>query len=324
MNKTALVTGATGAIGPLLVNQLLQHGYHVRVLARNAPATGFFPSEVTVVRGMLSDRLAVQTALEGVGTVFHLAAMLHINDPRPELCQEYSRVNVEGTRSLVALAAMEGRRLIFFSTINVYGPSQMGQVLDESSPLQPESWYAETKAQAEEIVLAGTSAVVLRLAAVYGPRMKGNYLRLLQALERGRFVPIGSGHNRRTLVQIGDVCSAALLAAAHPGAVGQVYNVTDGQVYTLREIIDTICLVLRRRSPRLYLPAPPIRLAAGLLEDGFRLLGRQAPIGRSTVQKLLEDVAVSGAKLQRELGFLPQYDLVGGWRETVRYLLATT
>jgi UDP-glucose 4-epimerase len=288
-------------------------------LARSAPPAGLFPAEVAVVRGTLGDPLAILAALDGVEIVFHLAAMLHINDPRHELRDEYRRVNVEGTRSLVQAIAATGARLIFFSTINVYGPSQPGQVFDERSPLRPDSWYGETKAQAEEIALAGVSAAVLRLAAVYGPRMKGNYFRLLRALERNRFVPIGSGQNRRTLVQIDDVCSAALLTAAHPGALGHVYNVTDGQIHTLREIIAAICQALGRQPPGLYLPAAPIQLAAGLLDDGFRLLGRQAPIGRSTVQKLLEDVAVSGDKLQRQLGFRPRYDLVGGWREMVHH-----
>ena len=320
--KTVLVTGATGAIGPSLVHRLIEHDYQVHALVRTPPAPGLLWERVKVFQGTINEPDVVRAAMEGVDTVFHLAAKLHINNPRPEVRHEYSSINIDGTRCLVAAAQQNAiRRLIFFSTINVYGPSHSGQELDEETPAQPDSWYAETKAAAEQIVLAGAPSVVMRLAAVYGPRMKGNYPRLLNALAQRRFVMVGDGHNRRTLVHVADVCSAALLVAEHPLAGGKTYNVTDGQVHTLREVIDTICLTLGQRSPRFHLPATPINLAAGLLEDALRTLGKGSPIERATIQKLLEDVAVSGRKIQQQLGFCPRYDLISGWRQTVQSMM---
>jgi len=67
------------------------------------------------------------------------------------------------------------------------------------------------------------------MAAIYGPRMKGNYPRLVKALSRGIFIPVGKGDNRRTLVHEEDAVRAAVLAAQHPRAAGRVYNVSDGQ-----------------------------------------------------------------------------------------------
>lgn len=321
---TALVTGATGAIGPALVNGLLEQGFRVRVLARQTPPQGLFSGTVDVVQGAITDPATVRLAVRDVELVFHLAALLHVDNPGPEMRGAYESINVEGTRCLVQ-AAQEARagRFIFFSTINVYGPSQQGQLLDEASPIRPDSWYAETKAKAEEIVLGSMPAVVLRLASVYGPGMKGNYPRLVAALHRGRFLSIGAGRNRRTMVYIGDMCAAATLAATHRDATGQVYNVTDGQVHTMREILEAICAAGNRRPPRFHLPATPIRLVAGLLEDGARLVGAKAPVSRSTVRRLVEDVAVSGARIQRDLGFQPAYDLAAGWRETVHALRLT-
>ena len=72
--------------------------------------------------------------------------------------------------------------------------------------LQPDTFYAQTKLAAEQIVLNARRAegqplgTVLRLGAVYGSRIKGNYRQLLKALAKRRFVPIGQGQNRRTLV----------------------------------------------------------------------------------------------------------------------------
>ena len=104
---------------------------------------------------------------------------------------------------------------------------------------------------------------MLRLGAVYGAQVKGNYRRLLSALARGRFVPIGSGRNRRTLIYDKDVARAALLAVCHPDAAGRVFNVTDGEVHTMATIVRTLCTALGRRPPCLTLPAGPVRALAG-------------------------------------------------------------
>nr|MCU0494640.1 NAD-dependent epimerase/dehydratase family protein [Chloroflexaceae bacterium] len=167
---------------------------------------------------------------------------------------------------------------------------------------------------------ASPKAVVLRLAAVYGPRMKGNYARLLRALRRGLFVPVGAGHNRRTLVHEADVAQALLLAAEHPAAPGQVFNVTDGTTPPFRAILAAMAAAVGRTPPRLHLPVAPLRLALAGLERGVGLVGKRSPLGPATLAKLLEDVAVSGAKIQRELGFHPTYDIASGWRETVRQI----
>jgi len=325
----ALVTGATGAIGYTLVRYLLDMGYQVRVLARRAPLPGFFPKCVKVVVANINDSDALHKATAATDVVFHLAAKLHTNNPAQELHSEYERVNVEGTRRLVEAIQVNGVScLVFFSTISVYGPSQPGIVLNENSPLLPQTFYAQTKCRAERIVLAARKkdsneplGVVLRLASVYGPRMKGNYARLVRALHGGWFQPLGSGLNLRTLVYDQDVASAALLAAEHPRAPGQVYNVTDGQIHTFNEILGAICQALGRRLPRYHLPATPFHRLAGYVEKGLSLIGKPSPMSRSLVEKLLEDVAVRGDKIQRELGFQPQFDLITGWRQAVPYLI---
>jgi UDP-glucose 4-epimerase len=319
MKRTALVTGAGGAIGSTLVRRLLEQNYAVRALVRESPMrSAGIPESVEIVCGDITDCQLIRRAVQGTDVIFHLAAKLHVNNPSSDLKNEYVRVNVEGTRCLARAAQEAGAgRLVFFSTINVYGPTQPGQILDDDSPLHPDSLYAETKAQAEEIVRDIGASVVLRVAAVYGPRMKGNFPRLLHALRKRRLALIGNGSNRRTLVYIEDLCRAAILTAEHGAAKGQTYNVTDGSIHTLREIIDAMSDALGQPPPRLHLPKSTVRFAAAVLEDSFTLIGKSSPIGRSTVDKLTEDVAVSGTKIQYQLGYQPQYDLRAGWRETI-------
>jgi UDP-glucose 4-epimerase len=159
---------------------------------------------------------------------------------------------------------------------------------------------------------------VLRLGAVYGSRIKGNYERLTHALARNRFIPIGSGLNRRTRVYDRDVGRAAVLAVSHPAAAGRVFNVTDGGFHPLNEIIESICSALGRKPPRFSLPVGPMRMVAGLIEKGANTFGIKSPVTRETVDKYTEDIAVDGSRIRTELGFKPQYDLRSGWQETVQ------
>lgn len=326
----ALVTGATGALGPAVVKTLHQSGYTVRALCRTAPEPGLLPDAAEILKGDITDREFVRSACTDVQTIFHMAALLHVVDPPVDLRPQYQRINVEGTANVMAAAVpARVKRVVFFSTVAVYGKTN-GAICDEDTAPQPETYYAQTKVDAEKVVLEALRAdgrplgAVLRLAAVYGPRVKGNYRRLLDALDRGRFVPIGSGGNRRTLVYDQDVARAALLAAGHPDAAGRVFNVTDGGFHTIREIVAAMCQALGRPGPRLCLPVGPIRLAARIIEKIAGSVGAGSPKLTAAVEKFVEDVAVRGDRLRRELGFSPRYTLSDGWRETVTELSRST
>jgi nucleoside-diphosphate-sugar epimerase len=74
---TVLVTGATGAIGlPRVVHALHQAGCQIRAFSVDAPASGLFPPHVEILIGDVTDRAAVQSAMQGVNAVIHLAALL--------------------------------------------------------------------------------------------------------------------------------------------------------------------------------------------------------------------------------------------------------
>jgi UDP-glucose 4-epimerase len=318
-----LVTGATGAVGPRIVGALVEAGYAVRTLSLDAPPTGAWLNGVDARLGDVTDTATVQRATQDVDVVVHLAALLHIVNPPPALREKYEHINVGGTATVVDAAINAAvKRVVLSSTIAVYGPSN-AQILTEESPAKPDSFYAQTKLDAERIVLDAKRSdgeplgVVLRFGAVYGSRIKGNYERLLRSLARGRFVPVGDGRNRRTLIYDKDVARAVVLAVHHSGAAGQIFNVTDGKFHTLNEIIAAMCVALERPLPRFSFPAAPVRLAAGVLEDAARLVHHQSPIVRATIDKYTEGIAVSGDKIRDLLGFTPQYDLTAGWSETV-------
>ena len=322
-NRHILVTGATGAAGPALVNQLLKKGYHVRIFSRHCRNYKKFPGEVERCPGDILDPEAVFRAMKDIDAVFHLAARLHdIKGRSPE--KVYRKTNVEGTRLLVNTARSIGvRRFVFFSTINVYGTSDPHTCFDENASACPGDAYSRSKIKAEKIVLdAGQwdpdtfSVVVLRVAAVYGKGMKGNYNILTRYLKKGGPLLLGSGENRRTLIFDKDLAQAALLALEHPGASGQIYNITDGYVHTFNEIVHAMCSAMGINRRFIRIPEPVIQ---GILRCFRHENFRFNPLERwlSAMKKQMESLAVSGEKIQTELNFAAQYDLNRGWHDVL-------
>ena len=323
-----LVTGATGALGPRVVEALHRSGYSVRVLALAPPSPGVFAPSVDFRLGDINVFKDVRSAIKDVHLVVHMAAILHVMNHPHNRIPLYTLVNVEGTRNVVEMALKAGvKRLIFFSTISVYGNSN-GSVLNEDTTPKPESLYAQSKRRAERIVLEayGTDGVplgtILRFAAVYGSRVKGNYRRLLLALAKKRFLPIGPGTNRRTLIYDKDAASAVPSVLNDPSAAGKTFNVTDGEIHSLNDIIHSMCGALGRKPPRAHLPIAPLRTAANIMDKGTRLLGFNFSGLKNTLDKYAEDLAVDGQRIQDEIGFKPKYDLLSGWRETVEEMRA--
>lgn len=311
-SKKVLVTGAGGAVGSRLVRELVRSGYQVRAAVRSGPHD--LPEGVEIAEGDIRDAAFVREITSGVDKIFHFAARLHVNDPSESLRNEYEDTNIVATSSLIELSNCE--RFVFASTINVYGA---GGPFDESSEPKPEGLYAETKLEAERAVLEHPGGTVLRFAAVYGRSMKGNFPRLVSAIRKGRFAYVGSGENRRTLVYETDAVRAAILCAEDKRSKGKIYNVTDGEVHTLQEIVAAISGALDKSPPKLHIPESLTRAAFGtadLLLRTARSEKRLTPL----IDKINEDIAVSGDLIRDELGFEPEFGLEDGWKDALNSL----
>ena len=98
------------------------------------------------------------------------------------------------------------------------------------------------------------------------------------------------------------------------------YNVTDGGVHTTDEIVSAICRALGRPVPRWRVPTAVAFGAAMLFDEARRLTGRGAGTVRDRLQRYIENVAVDGSAIQRDLGFVPEYSLARGWQEVIAQL----
>jgi nucleoside-diphosphate-sugar epimerase len=163
MSKTTLVTGGSGYIGALLVQELLEAGREVRVLDSLLHGQEEIAAEqeragVQVIRGDVRDATARRQALAGAEAVVHLAAI--VGDPAcardPAVSDE---VNVQATRRLVADAnAAEVERLVFASTCSNYGRMADPTVpITEAGELRPVSLYAEQKVGMEQLILGSAN-----------------------------------------------------------------------------------------------------------------------------------------------------------------------
>jgi nucleoside-diphosphate-sugar epimerase len=322
-HRRFVVIGATGAVGPAVANRLAREpDTSVVAIARHCPANGLLEPGIQFESADLFDPRTLQLVREA-DVVCHLAARLHVNDPGGSLRDEYERTNVDATKRLVD-AAPPSARFIFFSTIDVYGPTPPDTLATEETMPCPRSLYGETKLRAEEVVLAHPEGIVLRMAAVYGPRVKANYARLMEALTRHRYVSIGSGRNRRTLIFEEDVGEAVWIVASADALRSRVYNLTDGHVHSVQQIVEAICRALSRRPPRWSLPAPMVRGAVSVLDRILRGVGRQSPVTPQMIDKLQENVTVSGERFRRELSFESRFDLDAGWRATIERVRASS
>ncbi len=280
----ACVTGAGGHLGRILVHTLATSGWRVRAVVRHPAAFGLDCVEVVVC-----DAGRVWSGVfDDARVVFHLAAAVPgVGRAAAGFEQDNRGVTRHVTRAALA-AGVE--RVVFFSSTAVYGPTGDG-VADEGTVPRPANTYALSKLHAEEEIAAHPGAVILRLAAVYGPDGCGRY-RWLAALAR-RGIQLRS-RIRRTLVQETDAATAALLAATTKGAAGRVFNVTGGPPATLTDITAAMLAAWGRRRV-LGINVPPMRFGGALFESS----------------------AIDGSMARTQLGFQPRWDLASGWAAVV-------
>ena len=311
----AFVTGGSGFVGGALIERLRSEGWDVRALARSERAAAAVREHgAEPVTGDLDD-----LHIEDCEIAFHAAAKVEdFGDPA-----DFERVNVQGTRNVVAACKAGGvRRLVHVSTEAVLMAGQPLVQVDESAPLRPDSpaLYSSSKARAEEVVRgADLETVIVRPRFVWG---KGDTTLLPSIIERvrsGRFRWVGDGRHLTATTHIDNTVEGLWLAATR-GPAGGVYFVTDGEPVVFREFLTRMLGTRGVEIPDRSVPPGVARAAAAAAERAWRLLRRPGspPLTRFAVWVSSQECTIDISRAERDLGYRPVTTREAGMEELSR------
>ena len=298
-NYNILVTGGAGYLGSTLVPELLKLGNKVTVLDNFM----FGPASLLdcchyntfeVVRGDARDKALIEKLTANKDIIIPLAAL--VGAP---LCKRdkigADTVNRGAIKTLVEVTSKE-QRIIIPTTNSGYGIGQKGILCTEKTPLNPISFYGQTKVEAEKIVLDRGNSISLRLATVFGisPRIRVDLLvnDFTYRAVKDRFIIVFEGHFKRNYIHVRDTARAFIHTIENFDMMkDEPYNVglSNANLSKLE-----LCAEIKKQVPDfVYL---------------------QAPVGEDPDKR---DYIVSNEKIERT-GFLPQYSLEMGIRELIK------
>jgi NAD dependent epimerase/dehydratase len=313
-DREVLVTGAGGFIGSHLVEELVRAGASVRAMVRyngrsDLGMLAALPPEVRdsleIVHGDVTDPFYVRRMVEGIDTVFHLAALIAI--PYSYVAPAYYvSVNVSGTLNVLeAVRELETPRMVHTSTSETYGTAQYTPI-DERHPLQPQSPYSASKIGADCMAESfyrsfGTPVATIRPFNTYGPRQSARAVipTIAAQLVAGRDeIVLGDLRPVRDLTYVKDTARGFMAVAAEDSCVGRVTNIGNGKGITIGELARLVAETAGR---------PEI----AIVEDVKRL--RPA---KSEVFELVADATYA----RTHCGWKPQVSLREGLAEVVEYV----
>jgi nucleoside-diphosphate-sugar epimerase len=313
--KRVLLTGASGFVGRSLCTALGQSGYEVRAAVRTADAV--VPGAMqTVCVGEISGQTQWQRALDGVDFVIHAAARAHrVNDPKRN-SRLYTSTNTDGTACLAQAAAAAGvQRLVFLSTVKVNGEENDARAYTATDEPHPQDVYGMSKWLAENAVnevcaRTNMQAAIVRPPLVYGPGVRANFLRLMQWTDAQRPLPLGSVHNRRSMISIWNLCDLLINLLANPAAGNRTWMASDAEDLSTPELVRRLATAMRRRTRLVPVPVMLLR-ALGLIT------------GRSSeVSRLCGSLAVDISQTRAALGWSPPVSVDEGLSRTVAWYLS--
>ncbi|NYZ60187.1 NAD-dependent epimerase/dehydratase family protein [Candidatus Micrarchaeota archaeon] len=277
------ITGASGRLGRHVMR-------FVGAVPLVREAKGL-PGEV--VTDFSADSLG--KVLKDADCVIHLAGSMRFWD-----AGEMRRTNVELTRKIVE-SSPEKCKIVLASSISVYGKKLKEIPADEATRTNPDSAYARSKWEAEEIVRKKGKHAILRIGTIYGQEFE-DYFHILRMLEKGKMFITGDGRNRVPFVHVEDAAKAVASAVEK----GQGTYVICGESRTQEDIFSIACKELGVAPPKKHVSFWFANLLGRIQELGA-LAGMNPKLTREHISILGKDRAFKWERAKRELGFHPRW-----------------
>lgn len=308
-----LVTGASGFIGSNLCPTLAARGIELHAVSRRSTPqlealTASQGASISIVADLVSEP-RLERLCEGADVVVHAAGIAH----RPNTSDAEFAHNTALTRTLARAAARAGvQRFVHLSSAKVYGGTKASGRYRENAVLTPDHEYGRNKLEGERVLLdlsATTSMrpLILRIPLVYGPGVKGNFLRLLQVVSGAMPIPLGLVDNRRSLLYVGNLIDALINFFEHDGPVPPVLNVADEVPVSTAEVIRAIAQNFGVNSRLVPIPN-------SLLWIGASLIGR-----REDYERLCGDLELDCSEFRRSFDWSAPYSLADGITATANW-----
>ena len=317
-----LVTGGGGFLGKAIVKRLLERGNRVRSFSRgDYPELRDLGAEVR--RGDLGDKRAVLAAVEGCGTVFHVAA-------KPGIWGKYSEyhaTNVNGTENIIDACRQTGvLKLVYTSSPSVvfHGKSMEGVNESVPYPKNHPTHYLKTKAKAESMVLSANgpdlATLALRPHLIWGPGDPNFLPRLIDRRKSGRLAKLGKQPHLVDCIYIDNAADAHIVAAdrlhPHSPISGKAYFISQGEPIDIGELMDGILAAAGLEPIDRRVPEKLAYGAGWLLElvyGMFKLKG-EPPMTRFLAKQLSTAHWFDISAAREELGYKPSVSIAEGLR----------
>jgi len=259
--KKVLVTGAGGFIGSHLTEDLVRRGLDVRafVFYNSLNSWGWLDhsepeikESIEVFGGDIRDRYAVNRAMRGCDTVFHLAALVGIpySYHAPAV---YIDTNVKGTLNILQAAnELDVEKIVYTSTSEVYGTARFVPIT-EDHPLQGQSPYSASKIGGEQLALSfylsfQTPVAIIRLFNTYGPRQSARAIIpavIIQILGGKKRIRVGALSPTRDFNYIQDTVGGLLAVAESEEAIGEIINIGSSFEISIGETVELIAEIMK-------------------------------------------------------------------------------
>ena len=312
-DKKILVTGACGFIGSHLLERLVELGAEVRafVYYNSFNSWGWIDTfhndikkKIDVHCGDIREEYNVRKAMRDVDVVFHLAALIAIPYSY-ESPASYTKTNIEGTLNILQAAKdYKLERIVHTSTSEVYGTAQYVPI-DEKHPLQGQSPYAATKIGADAIAESfyrsfGLPVAIARPFNTYGPRQSARAVIptiIMQIISKKKSLTLGSLHPTRDFTYVKDTVEGLVKLAESDEAIGSVTNIGSNMEISVGDLIQKIKELMKSDIDVKF--------------DDQRIRPKN-----SEVERLWAD----NQKLFKITGWIPEYSLEAGIKETIIWL----
>lgn len=304
-----LITGSTGYIGSLLTLKLAEQGEDIRILVRKDPELAAFNRpNIKVYKGDITDPASLETAMQGVDKVYHMAAYARLWAKDPDTFQ---KINVEGTRNVMEAAWNAGvRKIVYTSTAGVIGPSK-DKPMSENDPRIVGFFnaYEETKTQAEQVTMGyvnrGLDVSIVNPSRVYGPGLDTGSNPVTKIVElyvkRKWHVIPGNGEDVGSYCYVDDVVDGHIKAMLK-GGKGERY-IFGGENASFNELISLI----RKHSgvnKKLYnLPFPMMSFVSHAMKTWSIISGTPPMITPDWVKRYDYHWKLDSSKAVREINY---------------------